>query len=125
MDHSKVYVSRHANKLIDSMLTGRVFRVLLGSKMSSSRTLNDGLPEGYVLVPLFFNLYISDMNETGSRKFGYTDDWVLTKQNHLFEESHLERNRDDALFPIEWQIYSHKSTSRIPTAPQYVNEISH
>lgn len=36
--------------------------------------LKNGLPEGSVLAPLLFNLYISDMPETHSRKFIYADD---------------------------------------------------
>lgn len=81
-------------QLIDNMLTGRVFRVILGSKMSSPRTLNDGLPQGSVLAPLFFNLYISDMPETRSRKFGYADDWVLTTQHRSFGETEATLSSD-------------------------------
>ena len=74
-------------QLIDNMLTGRAFRVILGNKISSTRMVNEGLPQGSVLAPLLFNLYISDMPETRSRKFGYADDWVLTTQHRCFEET--------------------------------------
>lgn len=42
--------------LITSMLPNRMFRVFLGGKWSSSRTLNSGLAQGGVLSPLLFNL---------------------------------------------------------------------
>lgn len=64
-------------RLIDSMLNDRVFQVVMGSDISSPRKLKNGLPQGSVLAPLLFSLYIADMPETRSKKFGYADDWVL------------------------------------------------
>ena len=50
--------------------------------------LNNGLPQGSVLAPSFFNVYISDLPPTESLKCGYADDWTLATQSKTF--SHLE-----------------------------------
>nr|CAH7736541.1 unnamed protein product [Callosobruchus chinensis] len=55
------------------MLSNRYFRTYLGDNISRERKLNNGLPQGSVLAPLF-NLYISDLPETRSKKFCYADD---------------------------------------------------
>ncbi|KAL1465708.1 hypothetical protein WDU94_005254 [Cyamophila willieti] len=55
--------------------------------MQISRNLNNGLPQGSVLAPLLFNLYISDMPSTQSKKFGYADDWALATRNVSIEET--------------------------------------
>lgn len=39
--------------------------------------LNNGLPQGSVLAPLLFNLYVHDMPKTKSYKFQYADDTAL------------------------------------------------
>lgn len=72
-------------RLIDTMLADRTFQVVSGEQTSAQRTLNNGLPQGSVLAPLLFNLYIADMPYTTSRKFGYADDWVLATQHKNFE----------------------------------------
>jgi len=73
------------HKLLNEMLSNRTFTVHLRETHSKSRKLNDGLPQGSVLAPILFNLYISDLPKTISRKFIYTDDITLAVQNNKFE----------------------------------------
>ena len=55
-------------------------RMLLGSDLSNTRTIKNGVPQGLVLAPTFFNLYISDLPDTISRKFTYAEDLSVTYQ---------------------------------------------
>ncbi|KAL1454475.1 hypothetical protein WDU94_010720 [Cyamophila willieti] len=64
-------------QLLDTMLSNRNFNVIMGDSISSTKKLNNGLPQGSVLAPLLFNLYIADIPTTQSRKFGYADDWAI------------------------------------------------
>jgi len=43
--------------------------------------LNNGLPQGSVLSPVFFNIYTHDLSETTTQKFVYADDIYLATQN--------------------------------------------
>jgi hypothetical protein len=55
--------------LLNNMLLNRFFQVFLGDKSSRWRRLNNGLPQGSVLVPLLFSLYLSDILSTLSNQF--------------------------------------------------------
>lgn len=78
--------SREIVQLMSNMLSQRLFRVYLGSTVSDFRKLNNGLPQGSVLAPMLFNLYIHDLPTTGSRKFIYAVDICLIIQAKLFSD---------------------------------------
>jgi len=63
---------------IMEMVGNRSFAVTNGkSKRSRSRRLKNGVPQGSVLVPLLFNIYISEMPTTVTRKYAYDDDLAI------------------------------------------------
>ena len=50
-------------------------------KQSRLKHINNGVPQGSVLSPLLFNVYIADLPQTNSKKYGYADDIALLKVN--------------------------------------------
>jgi hypothetical protein len=72
--------------LLNNMLSNRYFQVFLGDQSSRWRRLNNGLPQGSVLAPILFNLYMSDLPPTAAKVFQYADDIAVTYQAKKFDE---------------------------------------
>jgi len=69
---------RHMVHVIMEVVDNRSFTHTTGNgKTSRLLRLNNGVPQGSVLVPLFFNIYISDLPNTISRKYTYADDLAI------------------------------------------------
>ena len=67
-----------------SYLTGRKQVVILGGKESSEARMEDGVPQGSILGPLFFILFINDLPlHVSSQVDLYANDTTLTASAHF------------------------------------------
>lgn len=70
-----------------SYLTGRVQKVEVGGILSEAKNVNNGVPQGSVLGPLLFLLYLNDIQEVCEcNMFLYADDAAL-----LFSDKETNR----------------------------------
>ena len=82
--------------LIQSYFSDRTQKCQLADKMSSERNVKCGIPQGSILGPLLFLIYINDLpeslNQATSRLFA--DDTNLTVAGETIEEVELAMNND-------------------------------
>lgn len=69
----------------------------MGQTQSHTKILNNGLPQGSVLAPILFNLYIADMPDTTSLKFAYADDLALATSRKTMEDTERILTNDLAI----------------------------
>jgi len=86
---------------IQSWLQGRRQRVVLGKQMSDWQDVLSGVPQGSVLGPLLFILYINDIDESVNRKIlKFADD---TKYFHKVNlEKDIDSLRKDLNNLVAW-----------------------
>ena len=76
-------------------MTGkRTFHVCVAGDKSKTKKIKNGVPQGSVLAPMLFNIYISDMPVTNSIKFGYADDLAAAIQSRTFNELEMALSQD-------------------------------
>jgi len=70
---------RHMVHMIMEMVGNISFTLTTGNGKRSSRLrrLKNGVPQGCVLASLLFNIYVSDLPNTISRKYVYADDLAI------------------------------------------------
>ena len=69
---------KHMVRMIMELVQNRSFTLTTGdSKRSRLRRLKNGVPQGSVLAPLLFNIYVYDLPPTVSRRYAYADDLAL------------------------------------------------
>ena len=84
-------------KWFKSFLTGRSQSVKIGTKISSKRDLNSGVPQGGVISPLIFVLYVADFEFwlKWSVAKTYADD-TMTRTTAKNKEELIRRMEEDA-----------------------------
>ena len=80
--------------ILEQPLSQRCFHVHIGSKKSHCRTLLNDVPQGSVIAPLLFNLYLHNIPPTTSKKYIYADDIALKTCHKNFLETEKVSLRD-------------------------------
>ena len=71
-------IPKNLISLIKSFLTERKFKVHIGTTSSSSRPIKYGVPQGSVLSPLLYNIFVHDIPQPRDCKITlYADDTVI------------------------------------------------
>ena len=68
---------KHMVQLIMELVLNRSFVLKTNSQQSRLQCLKNGVPQGSVLVPLLFNIYMYDLPNTTARKYAYADDLAI------------------------------------------------
>ena len=117
---AKVIKCRKTLDLLSTITGTRQFHVVLGGTTSKTRRIKNGVPQGSVLAPILFNIYIRDLPETSSMKLGYADDWVLAHQSKHWEDlervlsSDMNKMKDDF---DRWYLEAQHEQNRLDRLP--------
>ena len=77
----------------ESYLSGRIFKVNVDKKFSDPGNLTCSIPQGSILGPLLFLLYLNDMSQAVKCElFLYTDDTCLTFPHENVKEIEDQSN---------------------------------
>ena len=69
---------KHMVRMIMELVRNRTFILIAGdSKPSRLRRLKNGLPQGSVLAPLLFDIFIYDLPSITFKKYVYADDLAI------------------------------------------------
>ena len=97
-------------KWIRSFLTGRTQRVLLDGTSSESRPVRSGVPQGTVLGPILFLVFINDLPDYVDSKVRlFADDCVIYREiNNPQDSSKLQEDLSNlGHWEKEWQMSFH------------------
>ena len=91
----RIIPDRHMVGFIMEMLSNRSFVVHTSDgQRSRLRRMKNVVPQGSVLSPMLFNIYISDLPETTSRKYGYADDLAILLRHPSWKTMEEDLNKD-------------------------------
>ena len=96
-------ISGLANKWISSYLSNRTQHVKLNNKTSNDKNITCGVPQGSILGPLLFIIYINDMHNAvnKSKIYHFADDTNLLFSADSSQKLHKEIN-DELKLIFDW-----------------------
>ena len=92
---------------VEAFLTGRTQQVLVEGVLSSSSTVKSGVPQGSVLGPLLFLLYINDLPDCvlSSVKIFADDSKLFGPVETLEAREHLQHDLQEVgNWSLQWQL---------------------
>ena len=78
--------NKHMVQFIRELITNRSFKLYVGKDSSKTYTIKNGVPQGSVLAPMLFNIYMYDIPKTASTKYMYADDIALMESGLNYAE---------------------------------------
>ncbi|GFW87221.1 probable RNA-directed DNA polymerase from transposon BS [Trichonephila clavipes] len=116
-------------KIIHSYLNSREFRVRVENCLSSPRRVKSGIPQGSLLEPRLFNLYINDIPKADNVHLAmYADDTAIISQ-HTYNFKIIERLQNYItrlqLWLVAWKIkvIASKSASLLFTKQRSIGNL--
>ena len=92
------YICGTTLRWIRSFLSGRTQKVILNGQESRTTKVSSGVPQGSVLGPLLFIIYINDMpNNIASNIKLYADDALLYRTIHSVTDTYILQHDLDML----------------------------
>lgn len=81
---TNLQIPNYIKIILFSFLENRTFAVKIHATVSSTRNIRAGVPQGSILGPILFNIYMYDVPNTKADLAMFADDTVLiTKDEHL------------------------------------------
>ena len=103
---------------IVELISNRSFLLKISDgRQSRLRRVKNGVPQGSVLAPMLFNIYIHDIPDTISKKYGFSDDLdiLTTHREGKMIESTLSKDMSTlALYLWQWRVKLSKCKDSLP-----------
>ena len=111
----RVLQNRHMARFISELISNHSVVVKTSDgQQSRLKCINNGVPQGSVLSPLLFNIYISDIPQTNSKKYEYADDLTLLKFHRAWNTIEETLNRDMSILSTclkQWRVKLSKANT--------------